>query len=157
MWFFYLILDAVVLFVFYMVFNERIKKNSGLTDVVKKYRQEIDSVTLDFNKTSFDNITLLEEKLTELKELMKLVSTKTEEYRLLKDEIGRKGVPGSKEGETGSKLYYVDAAQSQGRRNSKPDLVAKYFHTGESVQDISRRLDISEDEVKYYLKRQELG
>jgi len=143
MWVLFLVLNVLVLFVFYKVFSYRIVKNSFLQDVVKKYRNEIDAIVKNFNQASYDNITLLEEKIDEAKNLLKYLNLQKKELENMK--VAPKVV---------TKEIVNKKVKSLKKKNnlSKAEQVLMHFNEGSSVKVIAQKLDISEDEVKLYIR-----
>jgi hypothetical protein len=164
MWFLILLFNAAALFVFYRIFSDRIAKNSGLTEVADKFKKEINTVAVNFNRISSDNITLLEEKSLEVRELLKLINMKIEEYKKLEAKYGEiekqmsAQMPVSPVHST--KLYVPDPQRHGKPKKPEEEVgsekalrVLKFFDDGKPVDRIARELDISEHEVRYYLKR----
>jgi len=143
MWALVLVLNVLVLFIFYKVFSYRIIKNSSLQDVVKKYRNEIDAIVKNFNQASYDNITLLEEKIEEAKNLLKYLNSQKKELESMK--VAPKVV---------TKEVVNKKVNSLKKKNklSKAEQVLMHFNEGSSVKVIAQKLDISEDEVKLYIR-----
>lgn len=143
MWILFLVFNVLVLFVFYKVFSNRIVKNSSLQDVVKKYRNEIDAIVKNFNQASYDNITLLEDKIDEAKNLLKYLNLQKKELENMK---GASNVV--------TKEIVNKKVKSLKKKNklSKAEQVLMHFNEGTSVKVIAQKLDISENEVKLYIR-----
>lgn len=143
MWILFLVFNVLVLFAFYKVFSNRIVKNSSLQDVVKKYRNEIDAIVKNFNQASYDNITLLEEKIDEAKNLLKYLNLQKKELENMK------GAPN-----VVTKEIVNKKVKSLKKKNklSKAEQVLMHFNEGTSVKVIAQKLDISENEVKLYIR-----
>ena len=176
MWFFDLVIIALLSVVAYQVLNRRIVNNTGLKDLIKKYGDEINTVTLTFNRTAVDNVTRLDAKIGEAREMIRLLEKKGDEHRKLLAEFGeekkkqesvlkekartenqarilgklnemiqddrKKADPG---------LAEREARERDRKAKDKQTVVLACFGEGRSVQEIADKLDISPEEVRYYI------
>jgi transposase-like protein len=179
MWFLVLTFCAIAFFVMYKIFDHRISSSSPVQDLIRKHKKEVESTMVLFNKTAYENISALEAKLIETREMVKILERQLQEAKRLENvakknpvavvppaEVPAQEIPPKAPIEpVGLKLDVVVkdppnvvpfsiAAKSPARRSkNKKDLVVELFNQGEKISDIASQLDISQEEVKYYVKR----
>lgn len=177
MWVLVLLLNLVVIFIGFLWVDERLKSRSGLEEIVKRYRKEIDEVTLAFNSSSADHIALLEARVAEIRNLLKLVDERMAAYKKVLEELEGKTrslarerldrlVAMVREGDGGGERVEgtakAEARPASGRRRKamsrqeKEERILAAFREGLSVREIAERLDISEEEVRFHLQRGEI-
>lgn len=179
MWFLVLSFCIIAFFVMYKIFDHRIIASSPVQDLIKKHRKEVESTMVLFNKTAYENISALEAKLIETREMVKMLERQLQEAKRLENapkKIPTKAVTGVEAPTTeplaktasepvGLKLdvivkdppnvvpFSIAAKSAAKRSKNKKDLVVELFNQGEKIADIATQLDISQEEVKYYVKR----
>jgi len=162
MWLLIILFNIIVLVAGFLWFNEKLKKASGLEDIVKKYRKEIDDITLSFNSTSADNILLLESKIDEIKNMIKFLDERIAAYKKIiaeyekekssKIEAHKKIIDLTENIQFGKTKEVVET-KIKTRKKDKQSQVIELFDEGLSVPEIARKLDISEEEVRFRLKK----
>ena len=179
MWFFDLIIIAVLFIIAYRIINNRFINNTGLKDLVKKYSDEINNVTVTFNRTAGDNVSMLDLKIKEARETLRLLEKKGEEYKRVLEEYGRERQQRESRqrelakaesqvqilGKLNQMISENKAETEQGRSEravrekekkakDKQTIVLAYYGEGRSVQEIADKLDISQEEVRYLIKKE---
>lgn len=151
MWFFVLLINLVAVFVFYRLLVERIKKNSDLEKIMGNYRKELRSYMVELNKVAHDNTNVLDEKINEAREVLRLagkieksqvaVPVERKVDLVVKDEVRETVRPSRKKSKSGK----PESA-------SKKEKILGFFNKGDSIPDIARKMDITQNEVKLYLR-----
>jgi DNA-directed RNA polymerase specialized sigma24 family protein len=176
MWFFDLIIIAVLFVIAYQVINRRFINNTGLKDLVKKYGDEINNVTVTFNRTAADNVEMLNLKIQEARETLRLLEKKGDEFRRTLAEYGterkklesrqREAAKAESQAqilgrlsqmiseETDPGLAERAAREKERKAKDKQTVILAYYGDGRSVQEIADKLDISQEEVRYYIKKE---
>jgi hypothetical protein len=179
-WFLVLIFCAVAFFVMYRIFDERIRNASGLDVLVQKHKKEVESTMVLFNKTAYENISALEAKIRETQELIKSLEKRLDETRKFKvrplavpepdstnsvqSSVVAPSVVESNErsfrsvdvkvGEPHNVVEFTPGAKKPIRKvKDKKDIIIDLFNGGETISSIATRLDISQEEVRYFVKR----
>ncbi|GEM_PF-4959522 len=175
MWFLVLTFNVIAFFVIFKILDHRITNSSPLDDLVRRHRKEVDSTMVLFNKTAFENISALESKLQETKELVRLLEKRLQEAKNLP--AGKSPARKSVASEVSEAVRLEEAPVTtakldvvvDGPRNvvpfslsqknvsrkpkNKKEMVVDLFNQGETIASIASQLDISQEEVKYYVKR----
>jgi DNA-binding CsgD family transcriptional regulator len=176
MWILILVLNIIVFFAGFLWLNERLKSKSGLEDIVKKYRKEIDDVTLAFNSASADNIALLETRVEEIRNLTGLLDERIVSYKKTIAELEMKtrsaarekldrlntmvrGIEPAAEKQEPAQTSLPQTAQGpraalarkKPGKKDKAGQVLACFEDGLSVRETAEKLDISEEEVRFHL------
>lgn len=171
MWILLLILNVIVFVAGFLWLNERLKSKSGLEEIVKKYRKEIDDVTLAFNGASADNIALLETRVEEIRNLTGMLDERIASYKKTIAELELKTRSAAREkldrlnamvriSETDGSVADSTPVLASGpeknerRKTGKKDKAGRVidcFEDGLSVRETAEKLDISEEEVRFHL------
>ena len=180
-WFLVLIFCVIAFFVMYRIFDERIQNASGLDVLVQKHKKEVESTMVLFNKTAYENISALEAKIRETQELLKYLEKRMEEVKKIKpqpsavrniesrpdaplpvpaagesdDSSGRlfRSVD-VKVGEIPNVVEFTSPVKKATRKiKDKKDIIIDLFNGGETIVSIANKLDISPEEVRYFVKR----
>ncbi len=140
---FYFLLSLVInLFILYTVYQKLIIK---MNEPEKKEKAEMNSLILEFNKITKNNIDLLEDKINELKSIIQLADEKIELRENRKD----------LEKKINSPLRMVDNNPVEYNRINKTEIMEKYIQEGKSSKEIAKLMGINTAEVELYqnLKR----
>ncbi len=179
-WFLVLIFCAIAFFVMYKIFDERIRNASGLDILVQKHKKEVESTMILFNKTAYENISALEAKIRETQELLKYIEKRLDETKRIKGSSLPVRLPETKGetlqpvlsgetadagerpfrsvdvkvGETNNVVEFALGTKKPARKTKdKKDIIIDLFNGGETIISIANKLDISPEEVRYFVKR----
>lgn len=165
----YFILSIIVnLIIIYNVYNKLLLKISA-PEV--KEKSEINSIIVEFNKVTKNNIDLLEEKVAEIKNLLLLADRKMAELKnielgttarsfslnvpLIKDkieikekEIKNKAKKEIKNLENPVKTFIP---HMRNYRANKGEIIKKYLKEGHTENEIAKEMGISTSEVELYM------
>jgi hypothetical protein len=134
-----ILINLILLFIFFVVLNHKINKNSTST-LLDRYAKEMEELVVALNRTVDDLLNLSEERIEELKKLIKRAE------RLLKNkEVKASLTFGHGEKDVASEK---DAAQSAGSKS----LMEKTGHLlamGHSKDEIAKILKINRAEVDF--------
>jgi len=134
-----ILINLILLFIFFVVLNHKINKNSTST-LLDRYAKEMEELVVALNRTVDDLLNLSEERIEELKKLIKRAE------RLLKNkEVKASLTSGHGEKDVASEK---DAAQSAGSKS----LMEKTGHLlamGHSKDEIAKILKINRAEVDF--------
>lgn len=111
----------------------------------KKEKAEMNSLIVEFNKITKNNIDLLEDKIHELKSIIQRADEKIEEWEK-KNSLGKK---------INSPLSMVDSNPVEYNRINKTEIIENYIQEGKSTKEIAKLMGINSAEVELYqnLKR----
>lgn len=133
---FYFLLALVInLFVLYSVYQKLLIR---INEPERRDKAEMNSIMTEFNRITKNNIDLLEDKIAEIKNLMRILDEKTS--RAVKQESRPDA---AREG--------VKAPAEKSLRFAKGEAIGKYHAEGKSPGEISEILGISSAEVELYL------
>ena len=141
---FYFILSiAVNLFIIYSFYKKVIIK---ISEPDKKEKAEINSLMVEFNKITKNNIDLLEEKVYEVKNVLKLLDVKILE-------IKKNNIVDTKLGEIINEVSAEDNVINFKPAN-KTSIIKDLFKEGKSSKEIAKVMGISKAEVELYINLQ---
>ena len=141
---FYFILSiAVNLFIIYSFYKKVIIK---ISEPDKKEKAEINSLMVEFNKITKNNIDLLEEKVYEVQNVLKLLDVKILE-------IKKNNIVDTKLGEIINEVSAEDNVINFKPAN-KTSIIKDLFKEGKSSKEIAKVMGISKAEVELYINLQ---
>lgn len=133
---FYLIISIIInFFLIYFIYKKILSK---INEPEKKHLSEINSLIIEFNKITKNNIDLLEEKIYEIKNLLKLVDKK---FQDLKNFNNQKQFLNKTS---------IDNAVTFNQKN-KSNIIKDLLKEGKSDKEIAKIMGISKAEVELYI------
>ncbi len=133
---FYLIISIIInFFLIYFIYKKILTK---INEPEKKHHAEINSLIIEFNKITKNNIDLLEEKIYEIKNLLKLADKK---FQDLKSSNNQKQF---------SNKIFIDNAVTINQKN-KSNIIKDLLKEGKSNKEIAKIMGISKAEVELYI------
>jgi len=144
-----LLINLILLFIFYVVLNHKINKNST-SALLDRYAREVENLIVELNRTVDDLLNLSEERINELKKLIKRAE------KLLKNQGVKKAIL-AEEGESVSASRSSNPADSSSSLNSSKisdskSLMEKTGHLlamGHTKDEIADILKINRAEVDF--------
>jgi IS30 family transposase len=133
-------------FVIYLILKARLKKSMDPKSVLASIREEIDRIIVELNSTTDRNITLMEDKVQVLTELLDRADRK---IGVLKREIEKHEMSGKVYSELAAHAQQTQHAQKAEKQNQEPveeDLrtqVLNLHGEGISASAIAKRLGIT--------------
>jgi hypothetical protein len=130
-----ILLNLILIFIFYVILNHKINKNSTST-LLEKYAREVENLIVELNGAVDTTLNLSEEKINELKKLVKKAE------KLLKNTEVKK-VLSESSGEMTNKIPELTASKN---------LMEKTHHLlsmGHSKEEIAKILHINRAEVDF--------
>ncbi len=135
-----LIISIIInLFIIYSFYKKVIVK---IHEPEKKYRAEINSLMIEFNKTAKNNFDLMEEKILEIKNLLQIIDVKMNKNK----KINNEKIPVKEKEDPDNVIEFSGS--------NKSTVIKKLFSEGKSSKNISKIMGISKAEVDLYLKLQ---
>ncbi len=135
-----LIISIIInLFIIYSFYKRVIVK---IHEPEKKYRAEINSLMIEFNKTAKNNFDLMEEKILEIKNLLQIIDVKMNKNK----KINNEKIPVKEKEDPDNVIEFSGS--------NKSTVIKKLFSEGKSSKNISKIMGISKAEVDLYLKLQ---
>lgn len=142
MW--YLIISVIInLFIIYY-FYKKIKLQ--INEPKLKQRSEINSLIIEFNKITKNNIDLLEEKVHEIKNLLKLIDDKKQQLNNLKLDLPDIPVEQKK-----IKEKNISENVFPMTKQNKNSIIKDLVKEGKNSKEIAKIMGISKAEVELYL------
>ncbi len=125
---FYFFLSLIInLFIIYLVYK---KLNRKIEDIPRIDTSEINSLMVEFNKLTKNNIDLLEEKINEVKSTLILAENKLKELKNTQSEKSKK---------------------KKQKNRGKYETIIELHKKGIKEENIAKELGISVEEVKLFL------
>ncbi|MDD5067583.1 MAG: hypothetical protein PHF84_11120 [bacterium] len=135
--FYFLLALTINLILLYSMYQKLIIR---INEPDKKEKAEINSLMVEFNRVTKNNIDLLEDKVQEIKNLLRLVDGKIAELK--------KGNAPSEVIKDGLKTMPPPPPRTKA---NKVEVISRYYEEGRSVREIAGILGITDSEVELYL------
>jgi DNA-binding NarL/FixJ family response regulator len=125
--------------------------DSKIESPQKKYESEINSIMIEFNKLAKNNIDLLEEKIEELTNILKIADEKIKELKKYSGHSSKKKESKNfKTDDIVSNDEFSEKASS--KKVNKYKKIEELLSEGYSAEEISEELGISVSEVNLYIE-----
>lgn len=153
----FLLSVTVSIFIAYIIYK---KLSTQISEPELKERSEINSLIIEFNKITKNNIDLLEEKVSEIKNLLVIVDRKMADYKNLelntkvKASFEKTLVDLKEDNKKHFSRPEIDIKHShikQEKSNNKSEMIKTYLQEGKSDKQIAKLLGISKAEVQLYM------
>ncbi len=161
---FYFLLSLIInIILIYYIYKKIITRYS---EPEKRLTSEINSLIIEFNKISKNNIDLIEDRIEEVKNLLKLMDKKKEELEKLKNDLEnnrayknidnthRINITDNIISEINNKTSRSKKRPKKVIKNKKEDkytLILNLYKKNKTIKEIAEILGISRGEVKLYI------
>lgn len=158
MWFIILLINILLIALLYLKIKKDIRENKNDVSVLPEdVKREINSVITEFNKTAYNNINLLEEKIDEIKELLKIAketAKKTSQPSEIEENIfdisQNRNILTKRHIEP--RIAEIPKPKEEAKKlKNKYSKIDSYIKQGYKTIEIAKLLGISVTEVNLYL------
>jgi DNA-binding NarL/FixJ family response regulator len=150
-----IVLDVALLLIGYVIIYLVLKKKIGRlldpTSVLRQIRDEVDRIIAELNQTTDRNVTLIEDRIRAVSELLGSTDKK---IGLLRRETQKHDSAGRLYAELGSKSKILEQQQPEGQAQRAPEKqdiheqVLRLYQQGVSPAGIARQLGITLAEIE---------
>jgi F0F1-type ATP synthase membrane subunit b/b' len=127
------VINIIIIFIFFVILNSRIKKNSA-PKILEAYTREVEDLIVELNRALDDAVNLSEDRVKELKRCIRKAE------RLLKDPRLEGQVSSGEE---------KDVEPVLGERKNLMEKTKHLLSMGYTKDDIAKKLDITKPEVEF--------
>jgi len=127
------VINIIIIFIFFVILNSRIKKNRA-PKILEAYTREVEDLIVELNRALDDAVNLSEERVKELKRCIRKAE------RLLKDPRLEGQVSSGEE---------KDVEPVLGERKNLMEKTKHLLSMGYTKDDIAKKLDITKPEVEF--------